>query len=277
MGDRVGRLGGDHLSNRESLKTWAAVAALLIFAGLASAVVPFLLDQAAAESASAGEAAREPLATTIDVSQLPFIGEVLVEIPFIADNIQGQPITALQAFGIAFGVVLISTGAVGLLITVLVLIFDRFVGRVYADEDYQAATTELQQREKARLSELQKDKPTSVGPEKRVRSRWSMGIYGFFLLIFVWIIGLALGAVYLADAEVDILGLTFSATLVLNLILGLLTLVILVLSVRRSDPDAWENPASDDNPVNWGYIWIVVSGLLIVGLGAGAALAMRGG
>ena len=75
------------MSNRESWKTWAAVAALLIFAGVASAVVPLLLDQAD-DGASTTEAAREPWETTIDVSQLPFIGVVLVEIPFIADNIQ---------------------------------------------------------------------------------------------------------------------------------------------------------------------------------------------
>lgn len=265
------------MSNRDSLKTWAAVAVILIFAGLASAVVPFLLDQADANSAPSEDATREPLETTIDVSQLPFIGEVLVEIPFIAENIQGQPITALQAFGIAFGVVLVGIGAVGVLITVVVLIFDRLARRTYENEGYQTASAELQQREKDRVKELQKDKPTAAGPEKQVRSRWSMGIYAFIFLLFVWIVGLALGAVYLADTEVEILGLTFSGTFVLNLVLGLITIAILYLSLRRRDPEELENPASDNNPVNWGYIWIVVSGLLIVGLGAGAALAMRGG
>jgi hypothetical protein len=273
----MGRLGGNHLSNRESLKTWAALAILLIFVGLASAVVPFLLDQAESESATSADVAREPWETTIDVSQLPFIGEVLVEIPFIADNIQGQPITALQAFGIAFGVVLVSVGAVGLLITVAVMLFDRLVNRVYVDEGYQVATAELQQREKTRVKDLQKDKPKAPGPEKKVRSRWSMGIYAFIFLLFVWIVGLTLGTVYLSDTEVEILGLTIGGTTVLNLILGLSTIVILFLALRGRDPEEMENPASDNNPVNWGYIWVVVSGLLIVGLGAGAALAVRGG
>ena len=264
------------MSNRESLKTWAAVAVLLIFAGLASAVVPVLLDQPESDSA-ATEVERDPWETTIDVSQLPFIGEVLVEIPFIAENVQGQPITALQAFGIAFGVVLIGVGAVGLGITIAIMLFDRFVTRVYADEGYQAATAELQQREKTRLKEIQEGKPTAVGPEKARRSRWSMGIYAFIFLLFVWIVGLTLGAVYLGDAEVEILGLTLSGTAVLNLVLGLATIVILYLALRRREPEELENPASDNNPVNWGYIWIVVSGLLIVGIGAGAALATRGG
>ena len=265
------------MSNRESLKTWAAVAVVLIFVGLASAIVPFLLDQAEAQSASAEEVAREPWETTIDVSQLPFIGEVLIEIPFIVDNVQGQPITALQAFGIAFGVVLVSVGAVGLLITMLVVVLDRFVTRVYADESYRTATAELQQREKDRVKELQKDKPTAAGPEKTVRSRWSMGIYAFIFLLFVWIVGLTMGAVYLSDTQVEILGLSISGTAALNLILGVFTIVILVLSLRGRDPEEFENPASDNNPVNWDYIWIVVSGLLIVGLGAGAAMAVRGG
>lgn len=264
------------MSNRESWKTWAAVAALLLFAGLASAIVPFLLDQADDGSSSA-DVASEPLQTTIDVSQLPFIGEVLVDIPFIADNIQGQPITALQAFGIAFGVILVGVGAISLLITVVVVLFDRLVNRVYGDEDYQQSTAELQQREKARAKELQQGHPASTGPEKKIRSRWSMGVYAFIFLLFVWICGLTLSAVYFGDAEVEFLGLTIGAGTVFNLVLGLITIVILFLALRRRDPEEFENPPSDNNPVNWGYIWIVVSGLLIVGLGAGAALATRGG
>jgi hypothetical protein len=248
----------------------------LIFAGLASAVVPFLLDQAD-ESDSSTEVAREPLETTIDVGQLPFIGEVLVEIPFIAENIQGQPITALQAFGIAIGVVLVSVGAIGLLLTILTVLFDRLVNRVYGDESYRDATAELQQREKARVKELQQGQPPAVGPEKKVRSRWSMGVYAFIFVLFVWIIGLTLGAVYFGDAEVEILGASISAATLLNLVLVLLTIAILYLALRRRDPEDLENPASDYNPVNWGYIWIVVSGILIVGIGAGAAMATRGG
>ena len=264
------------MSNRESWKTWAALAALLIFAGLASAIVPILLDQAD-EGDSSTEVAREPLETTIDVSQLPFIGEVLVEIPFVAENIQGQTITALQAFGIAFGVVLVGVGAVGLLITLLTVLFDRLANGVYGDERYQEATVELQQREKARVKELQQGQPPSVGPEKKVRSRWSMGIYAFIFLLFVWIIGLAVGTVYFGDTEVEILGASISAATLLNLVLVLLTIVILYFALRRRDPEELENPASDSNPVNWGYIWIIVSGLLIVGIGAGAAMATRGG
>jgi len=248
----------------------------LIFAGLASAVVPFLLDQADESDSSTG-VAREPLETTIDVGQLPFIGEVLVEIPFIAENIQGQPITALQAFGIAFGVVLVSVGAIGLLLTILTVVFDRLVNRVYGDESYREATAELQQREKARVKEIQQGQPPAVGPEKKVRSRWSMGVYAFIFVLFVWIIGLTLGAVYFGDAEVEILGASISAATLLNLVLVLLTIAILYLALRRRDPEDLENPASDYNPVNWGYIWIVVSGILIVGIGAGAAMATRGG
>jgi hypothetical protein len=265
------------LSNRESLKTWAAVAVLLIFAGVASAVVPFVLDQAGSDDATVEEATREPLETTVDVSQLPFIGEVLVEIPFIADNVQGLPVSALQAFGVAFGVVLVSTGGMGLLITIVVLLFSRFVSRVYEDEAYQQSTSTLQEQEKNRLSEIQKAKPPTSESDKEKRSRWSLGIYAFIFLLFVWIVGLTLGATYLADTEVQILGQTFSGTFVLNLILGLSTILILYLSLRKAEPEEWENPPSDNNPVNWGFIWIVVSGLLIVGLGAGAALAMRGG
>jgi hypothetical protein len=215
--------------------------------------------------------------TTIDVGQLPFIGEVLVDIPFIADNIQGQPITMLQAFGIAIGAVLVGVGAMGLPIAGLVMFFDRFVNRVYSDEAYQTAAAELAQREKERVGEMRKAKPASPTTEEQARSRWSMGVYGFIFLLLVWIGGVVLSNVYLADSQVDLLGLSLSGALVLNLILGLLTIAILYLWLRRRSPEELENPDSDNNPVNWGYIWLVVSGVLIVGIGAGAALAVRGG
>ena len=168
-------------------------------------------------------------------------------------------------------------GAVGLLITVLALLFDRLVKRVYSDEGYQESRAELQEREKARTKELQQGHPTAAGPKKETRSRWSMGVYAFIFLLFVWIGGLIVGAVYLSESEVDFFGLTMSAANAFNLVLVLLTIVILFLALRRRDPEELENPSSDNNPVDWGYIWVVVSGLLIVGIGAGAAWATRGG
>jgi hypothetical protein len=272
---RIGRIGGNHLNNRESLKTWAAVTVVLIFAGVASAVVPWLFNQAQTESAATAAAPSGPVETAIDVGQLPFIGEVLVDIPFIAENIQGQPITMLQAFGIAIGVVLAGIGAAGMAITGLVVLFDRFVNRVHGDEKYQTAVTQLDQREKERVGEIRKGQPATAASGGKAGSRWSMGVYGFIFLIFVWIGGLVVGNVYLADSEANLLGLTVSASALLNLVLGLLTIVVLFLLLRKRSLDELENPESDNNPVNWGYIWIVVSGLLIVGLGAGAALAVR--
>jgi len=263
------------LNNRESLKNWAAVAVVLIFAGVASAVVPWLFDQAQTEGAATVAAPSGPVETAIDVSQLPFVGEVLVDIPFIAENIQGQPITMLQAFGIAIGVVLVGVGAAGVAITGPIMLFDRFVNRVHGDEKYQTAVTQLDQREKERVGEIRKGQPATAASEAKAASRWSMGVYGFIFLIFVWISGLVLGSVYLADSEVDLLGLTFGASALLNLILGLLTIVVLFLLLRKRSLEELEYPESDNYPVNWGYIWIVVSGLLIVGLGAGAALAVR--
>ncbi|MGD2050021.1 MAG: hypothetical protein PVH03_11005, partial [Chloroflexota bacterium] len=139
----------------ESWKTWILVAGLLIFAGIASATIPFLVEQINNQDEPATLRETHPSVTTVDVSELPFIGEVLVEIPFIAENIQGLPITMLQAFGVAFGVVLFAVGATGVLITLLVFIPSRWINNVYADEEYQEAQNELVQREKETLKERQ--------------------------------------------------------------------------------------------------------------------------
>ena len=64
---------------------------------------------------------------------------------------------------------------------------------------------------------------------------------------------------------------------VINGILILITIVVLVLTARARKPGALDNPENDNDPVNWGYIWILLSGLIIVGIGTGLAIALRSG
>ena len=40
------------------------------------------------------------------------------------------------------------------------------------------------------------------------------------------------------------------------------------------DPEDLESHESDLKPVNWGAIWVIVTGLLVVGIGTGLAIAL---
>jgi hypothetical protein len=264
--------GGIHLKQSSSWLTWASVALLLIFAGIASAVVPLILDDLQSSDDGATRQERGSTSTTIDVSQLPFIGEVLVELDFIQDNIQGKTITLLQAFGISFGVVLMGVGAMGLAITIGAVVYARLVDKVYADESYQAAEATLTSKEKAALKELAQNQPPSTPDDPQRRARNSAIIFGFLIVMMAAITALTIGVSLLDGGTFDVFGLELSAG-GFALVVSLITAVILILVVRRRGPMDIEQPESENQPINWGVIWVVVTGLIVVGVGAGIAIA----
>lgn len=262
---------------RKNWITWVIVAAALIFAGVASAVVPFLLDQADSNQQSEAIVPSHPTVTTIDVSQLPFIGEVLVEIPFIAENIQGQPITLAQAFGIAFGVVLVSTGVVGILLTIPALLLSRLVTNVYADEDFQAKESELENRQQALLKEKQQAQPPVEATDPARLARYKANSFIVLFLVLILVTSFTVTVVYFNETSWTIAGQEFSGALIINLLVLLFSLLVLYLVFRRRDPTEIDSEEQDSRPVNWGTIWVIVTGLLIVGIGTGLAIALTPG
>jgi hypothetical protein len=53
-----------------------------------------------------------------------------------------------------------------------------------------------------------------------------------------------------------------------------ISIVVLALAIRAREPDDLDFGKTDNNPVNWSYVWVILSGALIFGLGAGLAIAM---
>ncbi len=260
------------MKQSSSWLTWATVALLLIFAGIASAVVPLILDEMQSADDTASTQESSSTSTTIDVSQLPFIGEVLVELDLIQDNIQGKTITLLQAFAISFGAVLVGVGSLGLVLTVGTVIYSRLVDKVYTDESYQAAKAELTTREAAILKELAEERPSSTPADPRKRARNSTIIFGSLIVMLAGITALIMAVSVLDGGTFDLFGLEMSAG-GFGLVVALVTAVILFLVMRRRDPMDIEEPEPENKPVDWGVIWVLVTGLIVVGVGAGIAIA----
>ena len=260
------------MKQSSSWLTWATVALLLIFAGIASAVVPLILDEMQSGDDATPTQVSGPTSTTIDVSQLPFIGEILVELDIIQDNIQGKTITLLQAFAISFGAVLVGVGSLGLALRLGTVVYSRLVDKVYADESYQTAEAELTTRETAALKELAQEQSSSTPADPRRRARNSAIIFGFLIVMLAGIAALIIGVSVLDGGTFDLFGLEMSAG-GFGLIVALITAVILFLVMRRQDPMDIEQPESENKPVDWGVIWVLVTGLIVVGVGAGIAIA----
>lgn len=261
------------MNRSESWKTWIVVAGLLLFAGIASATIPFLVDQLSNGDEQLTPRETHPTVTTIDVSELPFIGEVLVEIPFVAENIQGQPITLLQALGIGFGVVLVSVGATGMLITLLVFLPSRWINNIYADEGFREAQIKLEQREKVSLKDRQQVQPATEPNEGERSKRWSAVTLGLIIVVLVWVTSILFAFGLFQNETLSIGSLQISTVALFSLISVGITIIVLYLAFRRRDPAELETAESENKPVNWGTLWVILTGLLVVGIGTGLAIA----
>jgi Flp pilus assembly protein TadB len=263
------------LGKSESWKTWIIVIGLLIFAGLASAAWLWLSNQESTESERQEmvvESESEPI--TIQVKDY-VLGNDLLQLDFISKNVDGQQVDAGMAFLIISGIVIAVVGATGLLIALVTFFFNRGVTKVYGDESYQAATITLDQRQKTWIKDHQQEQPRAAEVEPEQRSRWSFLATSLLIIIIVWIAGLIAGFTLLKDTTWEIAGLEVSAATVVNLTLILTTIIILYAVARSHEPDELDGSTTDNQPVNWGTIWVILSGLLIVGAGTGAAIALR--
>jgi hypothetical protein len=247
---------------------------LLLFTGLASAAWLWLSSQEETSTDSqAAKTERETEPITIRVGDF-VLGDELLAIDFINEKIEGTQINPWLVVAAAAGILTVLVGGSGLLIAIISVITSRQVSKVYSDESYQSARTELNQRDAQSLKETQEIKPTATTPSPPRRLQWSVVSTSILILIMVWITGLIFGVAFFGDTTLEIAGRSFSAVAILNLVLIVISIVVLVLAIRAREPDDLDFGKTDNDPVNWNYVWVILSGALIFGLGAGLAIAM---
>ncbi|MGW8317915.1 MAG: hypothetical protein ACWGPS_01630 [Candidatus Promineifilaceae bacterium] len=264
------------MNRNRSWIMWAVVAGIIIVSGLASAIIPFVLDQS--DASDREQLAVETEAAPVVISVEDYVlGDLLVEIPFIQSQIDGRALTQAQALGLMVGITLVAVGIVGVPLAFIFMILGRQVEKVYDDESFQTAQSELGKKEQARIKELRSERPIAPEPEPAIRSRWSAFVFALIALMFVWFTSLALGIAYFGDTTWTIGNRLVDPASIFSLVCVVIATVGLIIYFRVRDPALADPGASDYQPVNWGWIWVLLSGLLVVGIGAGLAFALRGG
>ncbi len=257
----------------DSAKNWIMAIGLLLFAGVASGAWLYFSSQDSSDRSSTDVPRAEPLPVIIQVEDY-VLGSDLLQIGPVSD-FNGTEINQRMVILVAFALVTALVVGFGLLITLLSWITSRQVTTVVSDEGYLEATTTLSNTEKERLKERREIQPTSdlPGADQRAKSGWFATSLLFILL--VWISGLILSVTFLADVSWNIFGQEVSAALLVNLLLITTASVLLYAVARNREPADLTHSESDNYPINWGTIWILVTGLIIVGVGTGLAIAMR--
>jgi hypothetical protein len=257
--------------------TWLIIIGLIVVGGLASAVWPAISAELNIGRAGELAAARpEPEPIVIEVED-HLLGELLV-VPglgeFLAENVDGLEISQPLAIGI---LVAVTVGSLVFLAGPLALIYTRLeksASTVQEDENFKTAVSALEKRQQAELKEKKQAKPAHIRGNEASDRRGFAYTMAFLGIIFAWVVGAIIGHMISGgDMITTENGRLINPVSIATLVVLAITLAGFFVYFRFiRKPEEIDPAETDYAPVSWGWIWVVVSGLLIVGVGTGLAM-----
>jgi hypothetical protein len=242
-------LSGDKLlRNRQSLITWGVIMALLIGSGILTIFVPALLG-----SGSSTPLPSEPSTITI-MFPIPIAGQSSVTVP-----------SWLVMLALALVVPGLVIGA-GLTLGIIYIILSRLVTGAAENPEYQARAAALEKRQEDKIKAMRQTRQTSVSPESRWQ-RWAVFTTGAVTLMFVGFLALLFSSTLFPEGPVarqDTLVNLGRLFVVASMLIALVVMIFTLRSERLAGFDQAETLS-----IPWNFIAVLLSGLIVVGLGIG--------
>jgi hypothetical protein len=233
------------LRNR-SLLTWAIIFAILVGSGILTILLPALL----------GGGAAEPLPRTPST--------VTITPPIAIGGNTSFTLASWQVMlALAFLVPALVIGA-GLTLGLVSILASRFITRAKSTPDYQQAAAAADKRSADRVSRMRETRPTSKAPESTWK-RWAVITTALTVLMFVGFSALLIASFLFPSNQIvrqdNIVNIT-SLFAVGALLLALVVMALTLRGDRLTAPDR-----SGTMPIPWDFVAVVLTGLLVVGLG----------
>lgn len=253
---------------KESWRNWALIIAVLIATGLITALWPVLTTNLLAGDA-ASAAARvpveiHPIELEIPAVPLPVLGQVG------GQTLAISPFLALAALA---GLIIGAVVAMGVPLAFIYVLLDRQRGQVVESKEFQEKQAALEKREKERLKRMSEGRTTMPKPEHRMPT-WSALSTALIILLFVIFFGMVINYTFVPHGE-----LVLSGDRVINSAvpivggLALVTLVALAWYLRPQRIEAVD--ASDSGSIPWDFIAVLITGLIVVGIGIGVIVILN--
>ena len=236
------------MKNKQSLITWLIIFAILVGSGILTILLPSLLG--------GGSSTPLPSETTTVT--------VLLPVP-----IGGQSEITLPSWQWMLGLALLIPALVigaGLTLAIIYILLSRLVAKTTSSTSYQTKTTTLEQRQNQKISTMRETRPTSSAPESTWR-RWSVITTAISILMFVAFITLLFASVAFPSGQIirnDAIVNIASIMVLITVGVALLGMVLWLRADRINAINRTETMA-----IPWDFIAVVLSGLLVVGLGIG--------
>lgn len=236
------------MKNKQSLITWGIIFAILVGSGLMTILLPALVG--------GGSSTPLPSETTTVTIPLP--------VP-----IGGRTEVTLPSWQLMLGLAILVPGLVigaGLTLGIVYIILSRLISRTTASSDYQQNSAALQKRYSDQVSSMRETRPTSMAPETTWR-RWSVITTAITIVMFVAFATLMFSSVLFPSGQIVRNANIINIGSVLVLIATVIAIAAMAMWLRYERIAAWNR--SESLAIPWDFIAVVVTGLLVVGLGIG--------
>lgn len=267
----------------ETWKTWAFILGILLFSALATVAWPWIQDQISGDIVDVEGVYASPAIEGLEVEsgelvtiQLEdyLLGEVLVEAPLLSE-LNGVEVHPLLLSGILALIMFGALFAVALPLAFVYVQLDRQTTALKQDDSFQAKQAELEKRQQEEIKALAESQPPGPVPEHE-RSGWSVVTTSAVVLMFVVFVGFALADTLYPEGEVQFYSdALVNPALPLTGVLVLIALLGLIAYFRPRRAEALPAAEDDDGAIPWDTIWVVVSGLIFLGIGIGLMFAVR--
>lgn len=264
----------------ETLRTWLIIGGLLLFSGLASMTwiavgdqvgLPFPVDLGAAPDLNLATES-EPVVIQLDQYLL---GEVLVEAPLIS-RLDGVEVHPLLLAGILTAITVGGLVAAGIPLAIIYVRLDQQSVSLKEDPEFQEGQSAVESRHKERFKEMNERAPAQPGTGQEA-PLWAVLSVVLAVLFFVILIGFALADTFYPQGEIELAGALVDPAVPLAGALSLLSLLVMAAFNRRASlaPEE-ETESEEEGGIPWSTIWVVVTGLIFIGVGIGIMLVIRG-
>lgn len=278
------------LSGNQSWKNWLIIFILLIVFAIVTAVWTGLINNAPVPAVGGGSSL-DTSAIPVETENIDFeIKPIPVTQPFPAifgfqpptieftilpNGIKIEEINPLVAIGALFGLIIGGIVVAGGAIAAPIMLFSRTVDNVKESETFKESDTRLANAEKALKKEMNEGR--SIRKEDHVRPRWSAISTSLIILMFAWFVALVLNGTFFPE------GFTFlggdpdrylrTTPLFVWATLAVTALALFAWMRPKSLQAATEKADSAEGgapAIPWDTIAVIMTGLVIVGLGIGA-------
>ncbi len=236
------------MRNKQSLITWLIIFAILVGSGVLTILLPSLV----------GGSSTTPLPSETTTVTFP------LPVP-----IGGRSEITLPSWQWMLGLAILIPGLVigaGLTLGIVYIILSRLVANTTSSSSYQKNSVTLDNRQTEKIARLRETRPTSAAPESTWR-RWSVITTAITILMFVAFLTFLFASTIFPNGQIvrnDAIVNIVSVMVVIAVVIALAAIVMWLRSDRIAAINRTESLA-----IPWDFIAVVITGLLVVGLGIG--------